>query len=105
MKLVKIAGPADLEVKKAAVCSGGGTGMIGDFLASDAQIYISGDLNHHVALDALANHRGLIDIGHFTSERLIVPVLSARIEAEATKASMAVRVVPWNEEPDPFGYV
>ncbi len=105
LKVVKIAGPEGLAVKKAAVCSGGGTGMIGDFLASDAQVYISGDLNHHVALDVVANNRGLIDIGHFTSERLIVPVLTARIEAEAAKASLPVRVVPWNDEPDPFGYV
>lgn len=105
LKMVKIAGPPDLLVKTGAVCSGGGGGMVGDFLSAEAQVYISGDLNHHAALDIAAKNRGLVDIGHFASEQLYVPVLCSRIREALNKKSMGVDVIPWKEEPDPFEYV
>lgn len=105
LKTVKIAGPPELPVKTAAVCSGGGSSMVGDFLASSTDVYVSGDLNHHVALDISAHNRGLIDIGHFTSEQVIVPVLSRRIQEEANRKSIDVKVIPWRDEPDPFVYM
>lgn len=105
LKMVKFAGPEDLQIKTAAVCSGGGSGMTGDFLASKAQVYISGDMNHHAAIDIVASGRGLIDIGHFTSEQIIVPTLCSRIRAEAEKSNIPVSVIPWTREPDPFSYI
>jgi dinuclear metal center YbgI/SA1388 family protein len=105
LKTVKIAGPPGLKVKKAAVCSGGGAGMAGHFLASDAQVYVSGDLNHHIALDITAKNRGLIDIGHFASENIIVPVLCTLIEKELKNASMIINVMPWTGETDPFMHI
>lgn len=105
LKAVKIAGPPDLPVKTAAVCSGGGSSMAGDFLASRADVYVSGDLNHHVAMDIAAHNRGLIDIGHFTSEQVIVPVLANRIQEEANKTFIDVKVIPWRDERDPFVHI
>ncbi|MGM0452208.1 MAG: Nif3-like dinuclear metal center hexameric protein [Thermodesulfobacteriota bacterium] len=105
LKSVKFAGRADLPVKSAAICSGGGSGVVGDFMTSDADVFISGDLNHHHALDVAAGRRGLIDIGHFASEQLIVPVLARRIEDAVEQSELAVTVAPWSDEPDPFGYL
>lgn len=105
LKMVKYAGPEDLQIRTAAVCSGGGSGMTGDFLTSKAQVFISGDLNHHAAIDIAASGRGLIDIGHFSSEQIIVSTLCSRIRAEAEKLKMPVSVIPWTGEPDPFSYI
>lgn len=105
LKSVKFAGAPDLQVETAAICSGGGSGLIADFLASGAQVYISGDLNHHAAIDIAAMGRGMIDIGHFASERLIVPVLGHHLRAGLEKAGMIAKVTPWKDEPDPFTYI
>ncbi len=102
---VKMAGSPDLVVRSAALCSGGGSGMVGAFLSSSAQAFISGDLNHHAALDIAAAGKGLIDIGHFASEHPVVPVLSGRIREECQRQGASVEVVSWNDEPDPFVYL
>ncbi len=52
---------------------------MGDFFASGAQVYISGDLRYHDARDVEMAGRGLIDIGHFASEHLIVEVVAGKL--------------------------
>ncbi len=105
LSCVKIAGSPEMVVRTAALCSGGGGGMVGDFLSSSADVYISGDLNHHAALDIAAAGKGVIDIGHFASERPVVPVLSRRIREACEKKGFAVEVIAWEDEPDPFLYI
>ncbi|MDM8543382.1 Nif3-like dinuclear metal center hexameric protein [Desulfococcaceae bacterium HSG9] len=77
---IKYAGNPHLIVNKIAVCTGSGSGLMSQFLESDAQVFISGDLRYHDARDAEANRRGLIDISHFASEHLIVAVLQEKLE-------------------------
>ena len=79
--------------------------MVKDFLASGAQVFISGDLNHHAALDIAASGRALVDIGHFASERIIVSRLCDQIREGAEKAGFTLSVIPWDQEPDPFTWV
>ncbi|MCF8035964.1 MAG: Nif3-like dinuclear metal center hexameric protein, partial [Desulfobacteraceae bacterium] len=102
---VRFSGPGDMEIHRAAVCSGGGGGVISDFLASDAQVLISGDLRYHDAVNICEAGRAMIDIGHFASERLVVPVLAQRLEAACQKAGADVRVTAWQGETDPFNYL
>jgi len=105
LKSVKFAGTADLLIETAAICSGGGSGLIGDFLASGAHVYISGDLNHHAAIDIAAMGRGMIDIGHFASERPVVFVLARYLEQNLKKSGLMAKVTAWADEPDPFTYL
>ena len=42
--------------------------------------YVSGDLRYHDARDAEASDRGIIDIGHFSSEYIIVADLADRLK-------------------------
>ncbi len=99
---VKITGKPDLPVTKAAVCTGSGSGLIRAFFASDAQVYISGDLRYHDARDAEAAGRGLIDIGHFASEHLMVKVLAQRLADILSESGTDVSVRACNLESDPF---
>ena len=98
----KVAGPRDLIVSKAAVCSGSGSGLLGHFFSSDAQAYISGDLRYHDARDAEAQNRGLIDIGHFESEQIILEVLTEKLQVRSTQAGLDVTVEACRLEKDPF---
>ena len=99
---LKYAGDPALPVKKVAVCSGSGSSLLAAFFASDAQVYISGDLHYHDARDVEASNLGLIDIGHFSSEHLIVEALAERLASTFADSNMNLTVQACNFEKDPF---
>jgi dinuclear metal center YbgI/SA1388 family protein len=99
---VKISGEASLVVNTAAVCTGSGSSLLKDFFNSKAGVYISGDMRYHDAKDIQAAGRGLIDIGHFASEHIMVEALAGRLAAEINQTEFEVDVIPYTEEKDPF---
>lgn len=100
--LVRYCGDPDMVVRRAAVCSGSGSSLMGAFFASGADVYISGDLRYHDARDAEAAGRGLIDMGHFASEHIIVGVLAERLRKALETRSLAAQVAECPLEKDPF---
>ena len=73
-----------------------------NFISSGAQVYISGDLRYHDARAVEAANLGLIDIGHFASEHLIVDVLADRLKKVLSKHEIYVKVEAYRLENDPF---
>jgi dinuclear metal center YbgI/SA1388 family protein len=102
LKSVKVVGKPELEVKKVAVCSGSGSGMMEDFFSSGAQVYISGDLRYHDARNVEAANLALVDIGHFESEHLIVGVLQKRLQKELSATGFEIKVEACGLENSPF---
>lgn len=102
IKTIRFAGNPSLTVKEVAVCSGSGSGLLADFFASGAQVYVSGDLKYHDARDVEAANLGIIDIGHFSSEKLIIHALSERLKEILPARGFEVNVVACDLEKDPF---
>ncbi|WP_435547760.1 Nif3-like dinuclear metal center hexameric protein [Desulfobacterium sp. N47] len=102
LKSVRVAGNPEIIVDHAAVCSGSGSGLLKDFLRSDAQVYITGDLRYHDARSVESEGRGFIDIGHFASEHLIVEELAQKLNIMTDKAGYGVIVEACRIERDPF---
>ena len=102
---VKICGEPSLNVRTAAVCTGSGSSLLKEFLNSEADVYISGDMRYHDAKDVQAADRGLIDIGHFASEHIMVEALAERLAARLGQTDFEVVVVPYKDETDPFAVV
>jgi len=102
---IKIAGRPDLPVNTAAVCSGSGSSLMNRFFLSGAQVYISGDLHYHHARDVEAADLGLIDIGHFASEHLIVDVLANRLKQITAEKNIKIQIEAFKHEKDPFIYL
>ncbi len=102
LNTVRLVGDPDLPVRDAAVCSGSGGGLMKRFFASGAQVYISGDLGYHDARAAKDEGRGLIDIGHFASEHLVVDVLARRLRDVFSRRGVDVAVTACGLETDPF---
>ncbi|MCR5033113.1 MAG: Nif3-like dinuclear metal center hexameric protein [Lachnospiraceae bacterium] len=63
--------PGDL-VKVAAVCPGSGKDSVDDAIKSGADVFITGDITHHVGIDAVARGLSVIDAGHYGIEKLFV---------------------------------
>ncbi len=102
IKSVKIAGKPELNVKRVAICTGSGSSLMEYFLSSGAQAFISGDLRYHDALAAKDAGLGLIDIGHFNSEHLIVDVLAGKLQEALSYAMLNINVGAYDFEKDPF---
>lgn len=99
---VKIVGRPDLLISRAAVCTGSGSSLVNVFLRSGAQVYISGDLRFHDAREVEAADLGMIDIGHFPSEYLMVETLVERLKQMISHNRLAVSVQSCGTESDPF---
>ncbi len=102
LKSIKVAGRSDLPVSLAAVCTGSGSGRTGDFYSSGAQVYISGDVHYHDARDIEGLGLGVIDVGHFASEHLIVRELTSRLKTLLAENGLRVNVEACGLEEDPF---
>lgn len=102
---IKMTGHPEMLVQDVAVCSGSGSSLIDTFLASRAQVFVSGDLRYHDARKVEDARRALIDIGHFSSEHLIINPLVDRLNSEVKSRGWQVVVEPCPLECDPFIYL
>jgi len=74
LESVRFSGNVSAEVKKVAVCGGGGASFVADALAAGADAYITGDLKYHDFFIP-ENKMLLIDIGHFEGEHFIRDII------------------------------
>ncbi len=100
---LQVVGDPNMPVRRVAVCTGSGSSLVRRFLRSDADVFVSGDLHYHDARDAEQAGKGLIDIGHFASEHVIVSDLAQRL-GDAL-ADRGVRVEACTIEKDPFRWM
>jgi dinuclear metal center YbgI/SA1388 family protein len=99
---VKVAGRADRKIGKVAVCSGSGGGLLGNFLDSDAEVFITGDTRYHDARMMEDAGRVLIDIGHFASEYIMIDMLRQMLVTAVAGNGWDVRIEACELEQDPF---
>jgi dinuclear metal center YbgI/SA1388 family protein len=102
---IKISGNPNMMVQRAAVCSGSGSSLLNAFFSSTADVYISGDLRYHDARDAESAGKALVDIGHFSSEHLMIEPIRDYLRQRITNASWEVRVEAYQLEKDPFAMI
>src|SRR5690606_29874705 len=92
---IRVAGDLDAEVRTVAVCGGSGDSLLGTVRRLGADVYLTADLRHHPASEALeAGPPYLIDATHWASEWPWLPVAAARLEedARATGAELSTEV-------------
>jgi dinuclear metal center YbgI/SA1388 family protein len=100
---IRMVGDPDLLVTKVAVCTGSGGGLLDKFISSEAQVYISGDIKYHDAISVLENGKGVIDVGHFASEQIMLDVVAKRLKKKVQSlSSHAIIVEACHLELDPF---
>jgi len=79
LEFVKFSGNLDAEIKKVAVCGGGGASFITEALAAEADAFITGDLKYHDFFIP-ENKMLLIDIGHFEGEHFIREIIVSLLQ-------------------------
>ena len=72
-------------IKRIAVCSGSGGGMLGDVINQGIDAYITADVKHNVFMEGHTQGVTIIDAGHFNTEDIIVSVLAKTLREAFTE--------------------
>ena len=80
LEQVKIFGDPENMLKVAAVSPGSGKSEIGNAIAKGADVLITGDIDHHDGIDAVARGLCIIDAGHYGLEHIFIKYMKAYLE-------------------------
>lgn len=94
-------GKNDKIINKVAICTGSGGSFLNLAKDKGADLYITGDIKYHTALDAKEIDLALIDAGHHGTEIIAVPFLSKYIKENITTDFEIIELL----EEDPFNWV
>lgn len=91
----------DAPVTRVAVVGGAGGSHADQARRAGAQVLVTGDVGHHVALDAMAMGLAVIDAGHFGTEWMAMRALAdgLRAAAQAQGLAAAVHLSQLNTDP------
>ena len=91
---IKLINPSGVTtVKNIAICAGAGGSYIKKIRDYDVDLYITGDIKFHAALEV--RNFATADIGHFESEVPVLPLLQGLISKAGVEAIIADEHVPW----------
>ena len=88
-------------VKRLAVISGAGGSMFEDALAVGADCLLTGEANHHAAIDAVRLGLSLVAAGHYATEFPVCAAIADRLRTALPELEVRVS----GENRDPFTYI
>jgi len=94
---IHVAGPRRKTVRRVAIVGGSGAEFAYAAREAGADLYVTGDVKYHQALDAAAGDMPVADIGHASGERWILPEFR-RVFSARFPGAVSVRVI-MDEEP------
>lgn len=80
VKKIKYYGRTNRKIKKVAILGGSGADFIDIAKSNGVDAYITSDIKYHDGQRAYEEDLILIDLGHFYSERIILPKIKKRLE-------------------------
>jgi len=99
---IRFAGDPQLPVHRVALCSGSGSSLLKTFFTSGAQVYITGDVRYHDAREVEAHGLGVIDIGHYESEHIILESFAKQLADQMRADGLDISVEACLCEQPPF---
>ena len=91
---VKLINPNGIQtVKNVAICAGGGGSLVNKLRDYDIDLYITGDIKFHKALEV--EDFAVLDIGHFESELPVLPLIQGLIAKTKVDVIIAKEEKPW----------
>jgi putative NIF3 family GTP cyclohydrolase 1 type 2 len=90
--VVRLMGNPDKLIRKAGLCSGGGSDEWTSAAASGCDAFISGEIKHHHALAMADQGLAAFECGHFATEEPGIRALAAALQKELNQLECNVRV-------------
>lgn len=85
---VRCYGDPEQPVVTAAILPGSGKDEIDLALKAGADVMVTGDITHHVGIDAVEKGIAVIDAGHFGVEKLFLPYMKQFLNREAPEIAV-----------------
>lgn len=102
IETVRVVGDRRGQVHRVALCTGSGGSLVEKAVQSGSDVFITGDVKYHEAQHAVEAGLAVIDVGHFASERIVVPVLGEYLRSRAAREGAELELLAAAEESDPF---
>ena len=77
---IKYYGREDRNIKKVAILGGSGSDFISQAKEAGVDAYITSDIKYHDGQRAYEDDLILVDVGHFCSERIILPKIKKKLQ-------------------------
>lgn len=77
---VRVYGEPERMIRKAAVSSGSGKSMITTALSKGADVLVTGDIDYHSGIDAVAQGLSVIDAGHYGTEYCFISYMKQELK-------------------------
>ena len=91
---IKLINPNNIQtVRNVAICAGAGGSYIEALNDYDIDLYITGDIKFHAALEV--EGFAVADIGHFESELPVLPLIQGLIAKAGVETIIAREQIPW----------
>ncbi len=94
---VKVFGDESSVVSKVAIMPGSGKSFVNEAVEKNVDVMITGDIDHHTGIDALARNLIIIDGGHYGIEHIFVKFVEKYINEKFTDIEVLTEdiVVPF----------
>jgi dinuclear metal center YbgI/SA1388 family protein len=87
------------KLSSVAICTGSGMSLLDEV---KADLFLTGDIKYHDAMEAMAREISLIDIGHFESEHYFVALINDILEKYLKKNKIKAIMM---DSQNPFQYI
>ncbi len=79
LESVRAYGDPDTVIRTAAICTGSGKSLLPEVLSSGADAYVTGDIDHHTGIDAVADGLCVVDAGHYGTEYMFMDAMEEKL--------------------------
>lgn len=100
--VLQVGGTIPTQVSRVAVCGGSGRSAIPRALETGAQVLVTGELGYHVLVEFRESPLALMTIGHYVSEKWILPDLALQVKEVARDRAWDLEVKTYLEPGDPY---
>ena len=101
---VRVSGPLDKPIRKVAVLGGSGGRFARQAKFQGADVFVTGDIDHHTAIDAIAEGLAIVDAGHHI-EQILKPAFASRLQMQLELAGYKTQVIASEVNTEPFQFV
>lgn len=90
LEYVKVFGDLQAPVRRIAISPGAGKSMVQAALKAEADVLITGDIDHHTGIDAVAQGLAIVDGGHYGIEKIFIQDMVDFFEKNIPEAAVLV---------------
>lgn len=93
LEMVRVYGNLEQMVDRVAISSGSGKSMVKEAIKSGAQVLVTGDIDYHTGIDAVAQGLAIVDAGHYGTEMVFIEHMESTLKEMFPKMEVTAAVI------------